>query len=120
MRIWVILVITVGFLFSAFKLLQTVKFDTVVQISVKQGLLKGLSIKLLDYKVSYNDLQIERDFWDSKLGKAIFKQLSLQLQAAVIATKKYVDVEFCVNYAGLLRRHYKVIEDQGRFDVIGI
>lgn len=120
MRIWVIFAITVVLLLSCFKVFQMVKFDAVVQISVKKGLLKGLSMKLFDYKVSYNDLQVEHNFWQSKLGRAIFRQLSLQLQAVVIASKKYVDVEFCVNYAGLLRRHYKVTENKGQFDVVGI
>lgn len=118
MRLWIVILITLALLFACLKVLQTIKFDATVQISVKKGLLKGLSMKLLDYKISYNDLQVKHSFWESKLGKIIFNQLSFQLQAAVIASKKYVDVEFYINYFGLLRRHYKVVENNGFFDVV--
>lgn len=120
MRLWIVLLMTTAFLFTGLKILQTIKFDATVQISVKKGLLKGLSMKLLDYKISYNDLQVKHNFWESKLGRVLFNQLSFQLQAAVIASKKYVDIEFYVNYFGLLRRHYKVVERDGKFDVVVI
>ena len=120
MRLWIICSISIALLFGCLQIVQNMKFDATVQISVKKGLLKGLSMKLIDYKVSYNDLQVKHDFWQSKLGRALFHQLSLQLQAVVLASKKYVDVEFHVNYWGLLRRHYKVVEQDGQFDVVGI
>ncbi|MBP6870353.1 hypothetical protein KBC04_05695 [Candidatus Babeliales bacterium] len=120
MRLWIIVLIAVGFLCVGIKILQTVKFDAAVVVSVKKGALKGLSLKLLHYKVSYNDLQVRHDFWESKTGKAVFNQLSIALQMVVMASKKYVDVEFNVNYWGLLRRHYKVVEDDGNFDIVAI
>ena len=96
------------------------KFDTAVSVSVAKGPFKGLSLKILDYKVSYNDLHIKNEFWESKLGKAIFRQLSTTLQTMIIASKRYVDVQFDVNYLGLIRRHYKVIEIDGKFDVVSV
>jgi len=42
------------------------------------------------------------------------------LQAAIVASKRYVDVRFDVNYCGCCGRHYKVIEVNGQFDVVSM
>jgi len=120
MRLWLISILTIGLLWAGFELCKMMKFDTAVSILVVKGPFKGLSFKLVDYKVSYNDLQVKNKFWQSPLGKSIFNELSTTLQTLVLASKKYVDVQFEVNYYGLLRRHYKVVEDQGHFDVVVI
>lgn len=120
MRVWIMFIISCGLLFLGVTYFKTIKFDTAVSISVAKGPLKGLSLKLLDYKVSYNDLHVQNEFWESQLGKSIFRELSLRLQAAIIASKRYVDVRFDVNYCGLLRRHYKVMEIDGEFDVVSV
>ncbi|MBV8661068.1 MAG: hypothetical protein JO129_02905 [Candidatus Dependentiae bacterium] len=120
MRIWIIFLLTCGLLYGAVTWFKTIKFDTAVSVTVTKGPFKGLSFKLVDYKVSYNDLHVKNEFWESKLGKAIFRKLSSTLQTLVIASKKYVDVQFEVNYLGLLRRHYRVIEVNGEFDVVGV
>lgn len=120
MRAWIIFIISCGLLFLGITYFKTIKFDTAVSISVIKGPLKGLNFKLIDYQVSYNDLHVKNQFWDSQLGRAIFHELSLALQAAVKASKRYVDVRFDVNYCGLLRRHYKVVEIDGTFDVVSI
>ena len=120
MRAWIIFIISCGLLFLGFKYFQTIKFDTVVSVSVGKGPFKGLSLKLLHYKVSYNDLHTKDNFWESKIGKALFYQLSLTLQTIVLASKKYVDVEFDIDYLGLIRRHYKVVHCNGEFDLISV
>ncbi len=120
MRIWIILLLSCGLLYGCFTYLKTIKFDTAVSVCVAKGRLQGLSLKLINYKVSYNDLQVKDDFWDSPLGKSIFYKLSTALQAIVLAGKKYVDVQFEVNYFGLLRRHYQVIEINGQFDLVAV
>jgi len=120
MRAWIVCIISCGLLFLAVQYCKTIKFDTTVSVFVTKGPFKGVSLKLLDYKVSYNDLQVKNEFWDSGLGKTLFRALSLKLQAIVIASKRYVDVRFDVNYLGLLRRHYQVVETNGYFDVVAI
>ena len=120
MRAWIIFIISCGLLFVGFKFLETVKFDTAVSVLVRKGPFRGLSLKLIDYRVSYNDMQTKNEFWESPLGKALFNQLSATLQTVVLASKKYVDVQFEVNYLGLLRRHYKVIEVEGQFDLVSV
>ncbi len=120
MRAWIITIISCGLLFLGSTYFRTIKFDTAVSISVMKGPFKGLNFKLLDYQVSYNDLHVKNEFWESQLGRAIFRELSFALQAAVKASKHYVDVQFDVNYCGLLRRHYKVIEIDGTFDVVSV
>jgi hypothetical protein len=120
MRAWIICIISCGLLFLGLQYFKTVQFDTAVSVFVTKGPFKGVSLKLLDYKVSYNDLHVKNKFWESPLGKALFRELSLKLQAIVIASKRYVDVRFDVNYLGLLRRHYKVIEVNGYFDVVAV
>lgn len=120
MRVWIICIISCGLLFTGFTYLKTIKFDTAVSVSVIKGPLKGLTLKLIDFKVSYNDLKVNDEFWESKLGRALFRQLSLGLQAAVIASKRYVDVCFDVNYLGLLSRRYKVIEVNKKMDVVSV
>lgn len=120
MRIWIIFMISCGILFFGFKFLETVKFDTAVSISVCKGPFKDLSLKLIDYKVSYHDMHVKNDFWESKLGKTLFNKLSTTLQTLVLASKKYVDVQFEVNYFGLIRRHYKVVEVDGFFDLVSV
>ena len=120
MRSLVVFVIACGLLFLGFTYFKTIKFDTAVLVTVAKGPFKGLSLKILDYKVSYNDLHVKNEFWESKLGQAIFRQLSTTLQAVILASKRYVDVQFDVNYLGLLRRHYKVIQVDGTFDVVSV
>ncbi len=120
MRIWVVFVLLCGILFLGFQYFKTIKFDTAVSVCVTKEPFKGVSLKLLDYKVSYNDLHVENEFWESKLGKALFQKLSLKLQAIIIAGKRYVDVRFNVNYLGLIHRHYQVIEVDGKFDVVSL
>ena len=120
MRAWIICIISCGLLFLGLQYFKTVQFDTAVSVSVIKGPFKGVTLKLLDYKVSYNDLHAKNEFWESPLGKALFRALSLKLQAIVIASKRYVDVRFDVNYLGLLRRQYKVIEVHGNFDVVAV
>jgi hypothetical protein len=120
MRSWIIFIISCGLLFLGFKSFQAIKFDTAVSVSVAKGPFKGLSLKLVDYKVSYNDLHVKNELWESKLGKAIFRQLSLGLQTTILVSKRYVDVRFDVNYLGLIRRHYQVIEIDGKFDVVSV
>jgi len=120
MRVWIIFIVSCSLLFLGFKFLETIEFDTSVSVSVAKGPFKGLHVKLIDYKVSYNDLHVKKDFWESKLGRAIFNQLSMTLQTLVVASKKYVDVRFDVNYLGLIRRQYKVMEIDGEFDVISV
>ncbi len=120
MRFWIIFIISCGFMVAGFKVLQTLKFETAVSVSVSKGPFRGLSLKLIDYKVSYNDMHVKNKFWESPVGKAIFNQLSTSLQTVVLASKKYVDVLFEVNYAGLIRRHYKVVETDGQFGLISV
>lgn len=120
MRIWIIFMISCVLVYGAFAYFKTMKFDTAVSVCVAKGRLQGLSLKLINYQVSYNDLHVKSDFWDSPLGKSIFYKLSTALQAIVLAGKKYVDVQFEVNYLGLLRRHYKVIEVHGQFDLVAV
>ena len=110
MRMWIVLLFACSLLYGGFVYVKTIKFDTAVSVCVAKGRLKGLSLKLINYKVSYNDLQVKDDFWDSPLGQSIFYKLSTALQAIVLAGKKYVDVQFEVNYFGLIRRHYQVID----------
>ena len=120
MRTWIIILFACGLLYGGFIYFKTMKFDTAVSVCVAKGRLKGLSFKLINYQVSYNDLHVKDDFWDSPLGKSIFYKLSTGLQAIVLAGKKYVDVQFEVNYLGLLRRHYRVIEVNGQFDLVSV
>jgi MFS superfamily sulfate permease-like transporter len=120
MRILITVLIACGLLFALFHILKSIKFDTVISISVCKGPLKGLSMKLIDYKVSYNDLQVKHKFWDSSLGKNLFYKLSTTLQALVLASKNYVVISFDVNYIGFLRRHYQVVEIDGQFDIISV
>lgn len=120
MRILIVFVISCGLLFLGFKFLETVQFDTAVSVSVSKGPFKGLSLKLIDYKASYSDFQVKNGFWESKLGKSVFYKLSTTLQTLVLASKQYVDVRFDVNYFGLIRRHYKVVEVDGQFDLISL
>ena len=120
MRVWIVFIISCGLLFLGLKFLETVKFDTAVSVSVSKGPFKGLSLKLIDYQVSYHDLHVKNDFWESRIGKTLFNKLSTTLQTVVLASKKYVDVQFDVNYLGLIRRHYKVIEVDGEFDLVSI
>lgn len=120
MRFWVIAVLSCGLLYMGYKYLEAVKFDTTVSVSVSKGPFKGLSLKLIDYQVSYSDLHVKNDFWESKPGKALFNKLSTTLQTLVLASKQYVDVQFDVNYLGIIRRHYKVIQIDGEFDLVSI
>jgi hypothetical protein len=120
MRMWIVGILTCALLYGGFTYFKTMKFDTAVSVCVAKGRLKGLSLKLINYQVSYNDMQIKDDFWDSPLGRSIFYKLSAGLQAIVLAGKKYVDVQFEVNYLGLLRRHYRVIEVNGQFDLVAV
>lgn len=117
---WIVLLFACGLLYGGFVYVKTIKFDTAVSVCVAKGRLKGLSLKLINYQVSYNDLQVKDDFWDSPLGQSIFYKLSTALQAIILAGKKYVDVQCEVNYFGLLRRHYKVIEINGQFDLVAV
>ena len=120
MRIWIIVILVAGLLYGGFVYFKTMKFDTAVSVCVAKGRLKGLSLKLINYKVSYNDVHVKDEFWHSPLGKSIFYKLSTGLQAIVLASKKYVDVQFEVNYLGLIRKHYKVIEINGQFDLVSV
>ena len=120
MRIWIICLLACGLLYGGFIWFKTIKFDTAVSVTVTKGPFNGLSLKLVDYKVSYNDLHVKNEFWESRLGRAIFNKLSSTLQTLVIASKRYVDVQFEVNYLGLLRRHYRVVEVNGEFDVVAV
>ena len=110
MRIIIILIFVCGLLFGGFKILQNMKFDASVSVTVAKGPFKGINFKLMDYKVSMNDMNDQQDFWDSKLGKAIFNQLSSTLQTVVTAGAEYVDVEIDVNYLGFFKKHYSVKE----------
>jgi hypothetical protein len=120
MRILIVVFFACALLYGGFTYFKTMKFDTAVSVCVAKGRLKGLSLKLINYQVSYNDMQIKDDFWDSPLGRSIFYKLSTGLQAVVLAGKKYVDVQFEVNYLGWLRRHYRVIEVNGQFDLVAV
>ena len=110
MRIIMILIFVCGLLFAGYKIAQTIKFDAAISITVVKGPFKGINFKLMDYKVSMNDMNYQQDFWDSKLGKAIFNQLSTTLQTVIKAGAEYVDVEVDVNYAGMFKKHYSVKE----------
>lgn len=106
MRILFIIVAVCGLLFAGFKISQALKFDTAVSLTVVKGPFKGVNFKLMNYKISMNDLNIQQDFWDSPLGKAIFNQLSSTLQTVVKAGSQYIDLEFDMNILGLLHKHY--------------
>lgn len=117
MRIWIIGVLSVAILLSAAYVFQYIKFDTAISITVAKSPFKGLNCKLIHYKVSYADMQVQDDFWQSHLGRAIFNELSLTLQTMVLASKKYVYVQFEVNYLGLVRRHYQLVDENGMLGI---
>lgn len=104
----IIVVIVCGLVFAGFKILQMIKFDTAISITVAKGPFKGVNFKLMNYQVSINDLNYQQDFWDSKLGKAIFDQLSSTLQTVVKAGSHYMSVEFDMNFLGIWHRHYDI------------
>ena len=108
MRLLVVILVAGGLLLIGFKIFQAIQFDTAISISVAKGPFKGVSFKLMNYKVSMNDLNYQQDFWDSKLGKAIFEQLSSTLQTVVKAGSHYINVEFDMNLWGLWQRHYDI------------
>ena len=112
-----VLIVTCGLLTLGWTWLKAVKFDTSISVVVTKGPAKGLSLKLIDYQVSYNDIHTKNSFWESHLGRTVFAELSSTLQMIIMMSKKYVDVRFDVNYAGLIRRHYKVVEHQGIFEL---
>ena len=114
MRIFIITFISLVVLFCGFKFLQTIKFDAAVSISVAKGPFKGINFKLMDYKISMNDLNYKHEFWDSDLGKAVFEQLSSTMQTIVKAGSEYVSVEVDVNYFGMFKRHYSIHEEIAR------
>jgi len=119
MRIWMILTIAIGLLFGAFKLLETVKFDTAIAVSVVKGPFKGLSFKLIDYKVSMNDLKsMEHNFWKSRVGRNVFDELSTTLQTVILAAQHYVSVDLHVNYFGLLQRSYRITSLESRLGIL--
>jgi hypothetical protein len=104
----IIAVIVCGLVFGGFKIIQIMKFDTAVSITVAKGPFKGVNFKLMNYQVSVNDLNYQQDFWDSTLGKAIFNQLSSTLQTVVKAGSAYINVEFDMNFFGIWHRHYDI------------
>jgi|SRR3989339_1068498 len=104
----VIGLIVCGLFFIGHKILQMIKFDTAISITVVKGPFKGINFKLMDYKVSMNDLNYQQDFWDSLLGKAIFNQLSSTLQTVVKAGSEYINIEFDMNFFGIWHRHYDI------------
>ena len=110
MRIIMIFIFICGLLFGGFIILQNIKFDANVSITVVKGPFKGINFKLMDYKVSMNDMNSQHEFWESQLGKSIFDQLSSTLQTLITASSQYVDVEVDVNYLGLFKKHYSVKE----------
>ena len=110
MRIIIILIFVCGLLFGGFKILQNMKFDAAVSITVAKGPFKGMNFKLMDYKVSMNDLNYRHEFWESELGKSIFNKLSTTLQTLVNAGAEYIDLEIDINYLGFFKKHYSVKE----------
>lgn len=120
MRAWIIFLICCLMAYAAVVGFTYMKFDTTVAVQAKYGPFSGLSLKLIDYQVSYNDMHVKNDFWQSRLGQKIFRKLSIGLQTLVIASKEYVDVQFEVNYAGLLRRHYQVRHINDQFELVAV
>jgi len=116
MRIGVVILGACVLLFGGFKILQNMKFDAAVSVSVAKGPFKGVNFKLIDYKVSMNDLKYKNEFWNSPLGKSIFHQLSTTLQTMIIAGSEYVTVEIDVNYWGLMKQHYSIKESGAKFE----
>jgi|GEM_PF-1286352 len=108
MRIFVIIALACGLLFAGFKILQYIKFDTTISVSIAKGPLKGVNFKLTDYKVSIHDLTSKNEFWSSPLGQSIFQQLSTSLQTLIIAGSEYVTIEVDVNYWGLMRQRFSI------------
>jgi len=117
MRIIIGILIACGIIFAGYQIVCRIKFDTTVSITVVKGPFKGVNFKLMDYKVSlydinhtrkHDDTSYKHEFWDSELGKLIFNQLSSTLQTAVKTGVQYINVEFDVNYFGLLKKHYNI------------
>lgn len=108
MKISIIFLLVSGVAYAGFKILQMIKFNTVVSLTVAKGPFKGVNFKLMDYQVSINDLQYQQDFWDSPLGQSIFNQLSSTLQTVVRAGSHYVNIEFDMNFLGLWHKHYDI------------
>jgi len=118
MRKSIIFLIVLGLFFTGLKIIQAIKFETVVWVSVFKGPFKGLTFKAVHYKISYNDLQFKNDFWNSDIGEELFKQLSTTLQTLIKAAHKYVSVELDTNYLGLMNIHHKITEVDGVFVLV--
>lgn len=108
MNLLLVCAIMCGIAFISFKIIAMIKFDTVVSITLSKGPFKGINFKLMNYKVSMNDLNIQQDFWNSPLGIAVFSQLSSTLQTVVKAGSDYINIEFDINFLGLWHRHYDI------------
>jgi len=117
-----VVIITIIALFGLFGAgylwLRTVKFDAFVSISVQKGPFKNFNLKLVNYQIALQDLDSKNDFWKTDLGQQIYEELSSTLQTLIQAAHKYVQIDIDVHCFGWLRRHYKVVEEQGKFIVV--
>ena len=120
MRISIIIFIAlfVGVSVGIYFWIKTIKFDAAVSISVQKGPFKNFNIKLVNYQIALQDLQTKNDFWKTELGQKIYDELSSTLQTLIQAAHKYVQIDIDVHYFGWIRRHYKVVEEHGKFVVV--
>ncbi len=120
MRISIIILIGIFFVAcgAGYLWLRTVKFDAFVSISVQKGPFKNFNLKLVNYQIALQDLDSKNDFWKTDLGQQIYEELSSTLQTLIQAAHKYIQIDIDVHYFGWLRRHYKVVEQQGKFTVV--